>query len=63
MGSSLIAGADEMKHLGIASKFNAEIEFILHLKNIGRRCAGAWLDTHADDIGVRSTVNLGEMFL
>jgi NTE family protein len=59
----MIAGGDEMKHLGIASKFNVEIEFILHLKSIGRRCAGAWLDANADEIGVRSTVNLGEVFL
>jgi NTE family protein len=59
----MIAGGDEMKDLGIASKFNAEIEFILHLKSIGRRCAGAWLDANADDIGIRSTVNLDEVFL
>ena len=59
----MIAGGDEIKRLGVASKFNAEIEFILHLKSIGRRCAGAWLDATVNDIGVRSTVNLGEVFL
>ncbi len=59
----MIAGGDEMKDLGTASKFNAEIEFVLHLKSIGRRCAGAWLDANVDDIGVRSTINLDEIFL
>ena len=59
----MIAGDNEMKHLGVASKFNTEIEFILHLKSIGRRCAGAWLDANADNIGLRSTVNFDELFL
>jgi hypothetical protein len=33
-----------MRHFGVASKLNAEIEFVEHLKDIGRRRAGAWLD-------------------
>ena len=59
----MIAGGDEMTRLGVASKFNAEIEFILHLKSIGRQCAAAWLDASVDDIGVRSTVDLDKVFL
>ena len=59
----MIDGGDETKHLGVASKFNAEIAFIEHLKNIGRRCAGAWLDANIADVGKRSTVNLREVFL
>jgi NTE family protein len=59
----MIEGGDEMKHLGVASKFNAEIEFLKHLKGVGRRCAGAWLDANIADVGERSTVNLGEVFL
>jgi NTE family protein len=47
----------------VASKFNAEVEFLRHLKGVGRRCAGAWLEANIADIGERSTVNLAEVFL
>jgi NTE family protein len=59
----MIAGGDDMTDLGAASKFNAEIEFLEHLKCVGRRCAGAWLDANIADIGERSTVNLRDVFL
>jgi NTE family protein len=58
-----IEGGDEIKHLGVASKFNTEFEFLKHLKGVGRRCAGAWLDANIADVGERSTVNLGEVFI
>jgi NTE family protein len=59
----LIAGGDDMEDLGVASKFNAEREFLEHLKSVGRRCADAWLDANIADIGKRSTVKLREVFL
>jgi hypothetical protein len=59
----MIDGGDQMKHLGVASEFTAEVEFLRHLKGVGRRCAGAWLEANVGDIGERSTVNLVEVFL
>jgi NTE family protein len=59
----LIAGGDDMEDLGVASKFNAEREFLEHLKSVGRRCTDAWLDANIADIGKRSTVKLREVFL
>jgi NTE family protein len=63
MRMHMIEGGEEMKHPGAASKFNAEIEFVEHLKCVGRCCAGAWLDARGADIGKRSTIDLREMFL
>jgi hypothetical protein len=40
-----------------------EIEFLKRLKGVGRRCAGAWLDANIADVGERSTVNVGEVFI
>ncbi|MGO8919141.1 MAG: patatin-like phospholipase family protein [Stellaceae bacterium] len=59
----MIDGGDEMKHLGVASKFNAEIGFIDHLRAVGRRYAGDWLDANFAHIGERSTIDLRDTFL
>jgi NTE family protein len=59
----MIEGGAEMKNLGIASKFNTEIEFLVHLRDLGRRRAGAWLDAHRSALGMRSTVDLEDAFL
>jgi NTE family protein len=59
----MIEGGEEMRHLGVASKFNAEIDFVEHLKDVGRRRAAAWLAAHASALGTHSTVDLGDVFL
>ena len=44
--------------LGSSSKMIAEQDFLLMLREEGRRAAGAFLDEHLDDIGKRSTADL-----
>ena len=50
--------------LGASSKFNAELEFLQHLKALGRASAQRWLDSSAlDDVGVRSSIDVRATFL
>jgi NTE family protein len=48
----------EMMDLSVSSKMNAEWVFLEHLHDTGWRAADAWLASHWDDIGVRSTYPL-----
>lgn len=48
--------------MGASSKLNAEWEFLVHLRDLGRASTTAWLDRHFDDLGQRSTVDLRAMF-
>jgi hypothetical protein len=41
----------------------ARMDFLLHLKAIGRQAAGGWLDANFDSIGQRSTIDIMEKFL
>ena len=52
-----------MRGLGVSSKLNARLEFLLHLKEIGRQAADAWLGANFDAIGRRSTIDIKEKFL
>ena len=58
----LIHVHEELKDLDASSKLNAEWEFLLHLHEIGRRWADDWLGEHFDDLGRRSTFDLGKLF-
>jgi len=49
---------DKLAELGASSKLNAEREFLALLKDEGRRSADAFLATHGEDIGERSTTDL-----
>ena len=42
---------------------NARMDFLLHLKAIGREVADAWIAAHFDAIGHRSTIDIKEKFL
>jgi NTE family protein len=53
----------EMRGLGVSSKLNADLDFILHLRDLGRRTAGDWLARHFDAIGRESTVDIRAKFL
>jgi len=44
--------------LGASSKLNAEWEFFALLRDEGRRAAQAFLETHAMDLGQRSTLDI-----
>jgi NTE family protein len=59
----MIEAEDELAPLGVSSKLNADIHFLETLRDIGYNAADAWLARHFDDIGKRSTVDLGETFL
>ena len=58
-----IADEGQMTGLGVASKMNAELPFLLHLKAIGRSAADRWLAAHRGDLGVRSSIDIEETFL
>jgi NTE family protein len=53
----------QMRGLGVSSKLNARMDFLLHLKAIGRQAADQWLQGHFDAIGRRSTIDIKEKFL
>ena len=47
-----------MTDLGYSSKLNAEWDFLCYLRDEGRRSADAFLEAHADDLGVRSSLDI-----
>ena len=50
-----------MTELGESSKLNAEWAFLTLLRDEGRRAADAFLSTHGDDLGRRSTVDIDRL--
>ena len=54
-----IALDSTFRELTAASKLNSDFDFFELLKKGGREAARGFLDQHFDDIGVRSTVDLG----
>jgi NTE family protein len=52
-----------MKNLGVTSKLNADWDFLLSLKNIGRKRTEAWLDANFDKLGRESTVDIHSTYL
>ncbi|MFJ1267614.1 patatin-like phospholipase family protein [Legionella lytica] len=52
---------DIMVDLGYSSKLNAEWDFLVMLRNEGRRSADEFLKNHAVDIGKRSSYDLDEL--
>ena len=59
----LIYSAEHMHTLNASSKMNADWDFFLFLKDIGRKTAEAWLKKDFKDVGVKSTVNIHRKFL
>ncbi len=58
----IIDAGEELLALSASSKMNAEWRFLTHLRDIGRQTAGTWLAAHFDNLGKRSTFDLGEHF-
>jgi NTE family protein len=50
--------SDAMLELGYSSKLLAEWEFFCMLRDEGRRAASAFLETHGNDLGVKSTLDI-----
>jgi NTE family protein len=58
-----ISDDELMTGLGVASKLNADWEFITHLRDVGRLRADTWLANSFSKLGVESTVDIHEKFL
>lgn len=59
----MIEAEDELAPLGASSKLNADRHFLESLHDIGRAAADEWLARHFEELGTRSTVDLGAVFL
>ncbi len=59
----LIYSSTQIHDLNASSKINADWDFFLFLKDLGRKEADHWLQENWNDIGERSTVNIREKFL
>ncbi len=58
-----IAADDVMQRLGVASKFNADWDFLTRLHGTGRERAQAWIEAHLDTVGVESTIDIRSVYL
>ena len=58
-----IAADDVMGKLGVASKLNADWEFLSALKETGRERAEAWLDRNFERVGRESTTDIRDRYL
>jgi NTE family protein len=52
-----------MTGLGVASKLNADWEFVTHLRDAGRKRGDEWLAQHFAKVGSESTVDIHAKFL
>ncbi|MGH7057527.1 MAG: patatin-like phospholipase family protein [Acetobacteraceae bacterium] len=59
----VIGDEEKMRALGVASKLNAERDFLEYLKAVGRDSAERWLAATIDAVGVRSSVDVRARFL
>jgi NTE family protein len=63
MRMHLIYASDPMHKLNASSKMNADWDFFVYLKQIGRDTAEAWLKTDWPQVGKKSTLDIREKFL
>jgi NTE family protein len=59
----MIEDEPAMESLGIASKLNTDLDFLLYLKRLGRETAERWLQRNFDALGHRSTIDIRKTFL
>jgi NTE family protein len=59
----MIEAEEAMETLGVASKMNTDLDFLLHLKALGRRTAETWLDKHFAALGHRSSLDIRKVFM
>lgn len=57
-----ISGYDALSQLSYSSKMNTSWEFLLELKEKGRKIADQWLQSDFDQIGLKSTFDVEEHF-
>jgi len=58
-----IEAEEFMKDLGVASKLNAQWDFLTHLRDVGRQRADQWLAANFGEIGVNSTIDIQGKYL
>lgn len=58
-----ISAEEVMQKLSALSKLNADMDFMLSLKEAGRTHAEAWLTATYADLGKRSSVNIAQTYL
>jgi NTE family protein len=58
-----IAADDVMGKLGVASKLNADWEFMTWLKDTGRERADTWLAQNFSRLGQESTIDIRDRYL
>jgi NTE family protein len=58
-----IANEKAMSELSVASKLNADWEFLTYLKDIGRAAAEEWLAANFDRLGKETTIDLHQTYL
>ncbi|HXV23908.1 MAG TPA: patatin-like phospholipase family protein [Alphaproteobacteria bacterium] len=58
-----IANEKEMSELSVASKLNADWEFLTHLRDVGRAAAEEWLAANFDRLGKETTIDLHQVYL
>lgn len=59
----LIYSREQMRDLNASSKMNADWDFFLFLKDLGRQTADQWLKECWDDLGVKSSIDIHDKFL
>lgn len=58
----LIAMGELTRRLAAESKLTTSLPFLEMLRDQGRACTRDWLAAHHQDVGRRSTVNIGDLF-
>jgi NTE family protein len=54
----LISDPEDMLELGAASKLNAEWDFLIHLRDLGRARAAKWLEQNFDAVGKEPSIDI-----
>ena len=58
-----IADDEFMGALSSTSKYNADWDFLIYLRDQGRRCAGDWLAKNFAKLGVESSIDIDQVYL
>lgn len=58
-----IEAEEQMTHLGVSSKLNADWGFLQELRDMGRAAADAWLKAHGTALGRYSSFETGPLFV
>jgi NTE family protein len=59
----MVGDEDAMEQLGVASKLNTDLDFLLYLRDLGRRTAERWLDENFAALNQRSSFDVRKVFL